>query len=201
MSRTRNPKATRHGTGETRIIGGRWRSRRLVIVDRPDLRPTPDRLRETLFNWLGQDLADSHCLDLFCGSGALGLEALSRGAQSATFIDSDRHVINSLQQVVRRFDCTSQTSLIADDALRFLTTEGQRFNIVFADPPFHGDDLTTLVTALAHSRRLSPTAFVFIEHHRETPLPTLPDNWTLYRSSSVGVSNGSLLLVDSTPAD
>lgn len=196
MARPRNRKGQRHGTGEIRLIGGRWRSRRVTVLDRPGLRPTPDRLRETLFNWIGHDLHDSHCLDLFAGSGVLGLEALSRGALSTTFVDSDGGAIESLAQAIDQLECHSQTNLINDDALRFIESAGQRFDIVFADPPFQGELLEQLIDSLASSQRLTPKALVFLEYHRDTTLPTLPENWQLHRSSTAGVSTGSLVLVE-----
>lgn len=197
LPRPQNRKGQRQGAGEIRLIGGRWRSRRISVPDRPDLRPTPDRLRETLFNWIGHDLRDSHCLDLFAGSGALGLEALSRGAQSATFVDSDGGAIESLARAVDQLECHSLANLINDDALRFIETTGQRFDIVFADPPFQGELLGPLIKSLADGQRLKPDALVFLEYHRDTTLPTMPENWQLHRSSTVGVSTGSLARVES----
>lgn len=119
-----------------RITGGQWRSRLLNVVDAQGLRPTPDRVRETLFNWVGQDLSGWRCLDLFAGSGALGFEAASRGAGSVVMVESNSRVFSQLRQNVAALDA-AQVELIRGDALKFAATLSQGFDLVMLDPPYH----------------------------------------------------------------
>lgn len=125
------------GLGAVRIIGGRWRGTRLPVADAAGLRPTSDRVRETLFNWLAPVLPGARVLDLFAGSGALGLEALSRGAREAVLVERDRDLAQSLRQAIERLHAASGAHVVAADALAFLRAPLQgRFDIVFVDPPF-----------------------------------------------------------------
>ncbi len=124
-----------HAPRELRIVGGAWRSRRLRIASSPDLRPTPDRVRETLFNWLGQTLAGESCLDLYAGSGALGFEAASRGAGRVVMIESDPAVVEMLERAKAELRA-EQVEIHRADAIEYLARERARFDIVFIDPPF-----------------------------------------------------------------
>jgi 16S rRNA (guanine966-N2)-methyltransferase len=128
---------TQPAPGKVRIIGGRWRGTRLPVAEMAGLRPTSDRARETLFNWLQPALPGARVLDLFAGSGALGLESLSRGAREAVLVERDRAAAESLRQVVARLHAQAEAQVVAADALAFLRTPLQgRFDIVFVDPPF-----------------------------------------------------------------
>lgn len=145
---------------KVRIIGGFWKRTLLQVPDVPGLRPTPDRVRETLFNWLGQDLSGLHCLDLFAGTGALGLEAASRGAQSVWLVETDRQALRAIAQVLDKLKA-EQVRLVAGDALSALSqaqSAGQRFDLVFLDPPFGqgwlGKVLPRLAPVLADGARL-----------------------------------------------
>jgi len=123
-----------------RIVGGRWRGTKLAVPDRPGLRPTSDRVRETLFNWLLPLLPGARVLDAFAGSGALGLEAVSRGAAEAVLIERDPALAEALRAAVARLDAAERVQVVADDALRWLgRSPGPRFDLVFLDPPFAGD--------------------------------------------------------------
>lgn len=119
-----------------RIIGGAWRRRVLRFPDVPDLRPTPDRVRETLFNWLGQDLSGLACLDLFAGSGALGFEAASRGAARVVMVDQSPQVLAALEANARNLGGDPRLRMVRSDAVRFVGYEGSRFDVLFLDPPF-----------------------------------------------------------------
>ena len=133
MERARPPAAAAH-PHEVRLIGGHWKRSRLPVADRPGLRPTPDRVRETLFNWLGQDLSGWHCLDAFAGSGALGFEAASRGAARVLMIERDSQLMKSLQQVRARLGAT-QVEIVCEDAMRVLArAPSARFDLVLLDP-------------------------------------------------------------------
>jgi 16S rRNA (guanine966-N2)-methyltransferase len=148
---------------KVRIIGGQWKRTPLPVPQVPGLRPTPDRVRETLFNWLGQDLAGLCCLDLFAGSGALGLEAASRGAQQVWLVETDRRALRSIGEVIARLAAT-QVRLVAGDALSALTqaqSTGQRFDLVFLDPPFGQGWLDKVMPRLATV--LADDARIYIE--------------------------------------
>lgn len=128
------------GPGQVRIIGGRWRGTRLPVVEAPGLRPTPDRVRETLFNWLQPTLSGTRVLDLFAGSGALGLESLSRGAREAWLVESDPRQCQSLRDTVERLHAQDEAQVVRADALTWLRAPMQgRFDVVFIDPPYSAD--------------------------------------------------------------
>jgi 16S rRNA (guanine966-N2)-methyltransferase len=143
-----------------RIIGGEYRGRRIAVPDRADLRPTPDRVRETLFNWLGQTLEGRACLDLFAGSGALGFEAASRGAPRVVMVEKDRSVFSALEKTCELIGA-KQIDLVLGDAFDFLRNSSENFDVVFLDPPFRQNALPALLSALpAH---LAPGARVYAE--------------------------------------
>lgn len=146
--------------GKIRIIGGAYRGRRIAVPERRDLRPTPDRVRETLFNWLGQTLEEKSCLDLFAGSGALGFEAASRGAARVVMVENDRAVFSSLTKTSELFG-TKQVELVLADAFDYLERSDGRFDVVFLDPPFRQNALPALLERLPP--RLAPGARVYVE--------------------------------------
>ena len=169
-------RATPRRGGEARvlrIIGGRWRGRKLRFPDSPDIRPTPDRVRETLFNWLGERTAGAHCLDLFAGSGALGLEALSRGAAQVSFIERDAAAVPELRARLTEWG-SSLGSVERADALQFLEGAPQAFDIVFLDPPFASGLLTGAAQRLSERGWLRPAALIYVESAARTPLQELP---------------------------
>ncbi|HEX7813338.1 MAG TPA: 16S rRNA (guanine(966)-N(2))-methyltransferase RsmD [Burkholderiales bacterium] len=143
-----------------RIIGGEWRRRLLEFPDAPDLRPTPDRVRETLFNWLGQDLSGETCLDLFAGSGALGFEAASRGAKHAVLVEHSATVVRTLH-ANRTMLSAQQVEIVRADAMDFLQADARRYDVVFLDPPFRLDLLPRVLPLLG--RILLPGARVYLE--------------------------------------
>ncbi len=143
-----------------RVIGGKYRSRLLRVLERPGLRPTPDRVRETLFNWLGQDLSGLACLDLFAGSGALGFEAASRGATRVVLVEKDRAAVAELERNRAALDAT-QVSIVSGDATAYLASERGRFDVVFLDPPFRQNAVPAILGKLPP--RLEPDARVYVE--------------------------------------
>jgi 16S rRNA (guanine966-N2)-methyltransferase len=143
-----------------RIIGGAWRSRVLQVVDQPELRPTPDRVRETLFNWLGPSLDGKTCLDLFAGSGALGFEALSRGARQVVMVEKNRVARLALQDNAKRLGAT-RLEIVHGDALQYLRESRSQFDVVFLDPPFASMLLAEALGALAP--RLVTEGVVYVE--------------------------------------
>jgi 16S rRNA (guanine(966)-N(2))-methyltransferase RsmD len=154
---------------KVRIIGGQWRRTPLAVVSAAGLRPTPDRVRETLFNWLGNDLSGRVCLDLYAGTGALGLEAASRGASTVWLADNEPRVQLALQAIVERLKATDRVRLYRGDArglLARLSMQGVRADLVFIDPPFRQGALDTIMPALTPV--LASEAWVYVE--TETPL-------------------------------
>lgn len=146
---------------QVRIIGGRFRARRLSFPNLPELRPSTDRLRVTLFNWLQPHLYGAHCLDTFAGSGVLGLEALSRGAAKVTFLDQAPLVIKALQSNAEKLGCQASARILHQDSLQFLKTTDQHFDLIFLDPPFHSPLLREALQII-QERQLAKQ-FVYIE--------------------------------------
>jgi 16S rRNA (guanine966-N2)-methyltransferase len=168
-----------------RIIGGEWRGRRIRFPPVPGIRPTPDRVRETLFNWLMTAVAGSRCLDLFAGSGALGLEALSRGAARVTFVERDRAAVRSLRETVAML--APGRSVVAEaDALAFLAGPPEPQDIAFLDPPFGTSMLAKALELLDGRGWLRDPAFVYLEMDAKQGPPALPERWLLHRSGRAG---------------
>jgi 16S rRNA (guanine966-N2)-methyltransferase len=172
------------GRGNVRIIGGQWRGRRLSTLPGDQVRPTPDRVRETLFNWLMPVVAGARCLDLFAGTGALGIEAISRGAASAWFVERDETVAGHLEGELTRLQI-NRDRLVRADAIRFLEGAPKAFDIVFLDPPFDGYDLANLCKLLEQGW-LAPGAHIYFEMHRKRDLPLLSNDWRIVRDKSAG---------------
>ncbi len=164
--------------GHVRIIGGRWRGTRLPVADAPGLRPTADRVRETLFNWLQPRLAGARVLDLFAGSGALGLESMSRGAREAVLVEADPQVATALRQVVEHLAAHDQVEVVRADAVAWLRVPLHgRFDVVFVDPPFAAT-LWPAVLALLPPW-LAPDALVYLE--APAGAAPMPAGWTVHR--------------------
>jgi 16S rRNA (guanine966-N2)-methyltransferase len=170
---------------QLRIIGGAWRGRRIAFADVPGLRPTPDRVRETLFNWLAPVVNGSRCLDLFAGSGALGLEAASRGAAQVVLVEQDPEVVRVLQEEVARLKA-HQVRVVLREARNYLGGERVPFDIAFLDPPFGSGMLPGIARALEVGGWLAPGARIYLEAERSSGLPSLPENWELLRSQRAG---------------
>ena len=177
-------RSSRERPGSLRIIGGRWRGRRIALSSDVDIRPTPDRVRETLFNWLTPVIDGMRCLDLFAGSGALGLEALSRGASEAWFVEKSDTAATRLIDSLHSLQCQS-AKVVTMDALRFLRQESGRFDMVFLDPPFDAIDLVNLCTLL-EANWLAPGAHIYIEVSRKNELPMMPASWATVREKTAG---------------
>jgi 16S rRNA (guanine966-N2)-methyltransferase len=174
------------GRNSVRIIAGAWRGRRIHFPDMPALRPTPDRVRETLFNWLQHSVADSRCLDLFAGSGALGLEALSRGAREAVFVEQFPVAARALQEQLARFGGAAKGRILEMGAARFLRTPGAPFDIAFLDPPFGTNALAEYIPLLDSGDWLKVGGLVYLENERAAGVPSLPGHWELLKSKSAG---------------
>jgi len=167
-----------------RIIGGEWRSRKLPFAASAGVRPTPDRVRETAFNWLQPVIAGARCLDLFAGSGAFGFEAVSRGAAAAILVEEDLRVVQTLQKNVELLQ-TDNVHVQWMDARQFLATSREKpFDIVFLDPPYR-DDINDWARRLADSPLLGASAWIYVEASSRTTLQ-LPPGWELQRSKHAG---------------
>lgn len=163
------------------LIGGRWRGRKIRFPDGEGLRPTPSRLRETLFNWLMQDIAGVRVLDLFAGSGALAFEALSRGARSAVLVDSSPAVCAQLERELAALT-GADGKVVRSDALAFLArSANERFGLVFLDPPFHRGLLAPAMQALETCGALNDSAWIYVEAEREPAPGEIPAGWRLHR--------------------
>ena len=162
-----NKKPRSGGAGQIRIIGGLWRGRKLPVPDSAGLRPTTDRVRETLFNWLAPDIQGARCLDCFAGSGALGLEALSRHAASATLLELERPVAQQLEKNLTTLGCKTGR-VINTNTLQFLAQNGEPHDLVFIDPP------------------LADNALIYVESEVEHGLPPVPVSWQLHREKIAG---------------
>jgi len=185
----RQPNKVGAGKQQLRIIGGEWRGRKLNFPDVEGLRPTPDRVRETLFNWLATYVPGGRCLDLFSGSGALGFEALSRGANHVTLVDNSPEVIYQLRQNIQLLK-TQNAELISSSAIDWLESRSSdleiQYDVVFMDPPFR-KDLTPLCCLLLEQKKmLAAHAMIYVETESEVTELTVPDNWTLHREKKAG---------------
>lgn len=172
--------------GELRIIGGDWRSRKLRFPEAGGVRPTPARTRETLFNWLSFHLAGSRCLDLFAGSGALGLEALSRGAAAATLVDHTPALATALRDNLRLLK-SDRGQVVCQSVDNFLASgTDSPFDIIFMDPPFRQGWLQRLFPLIAEHHWVKPGGWVYVEHESELTTPAAPANWQLHRQKTAG---------------
>ncbi|MCW9047382.1 MAG: 16S rRNA (guanine(966)-N(2))-methyltransferase RsmD [Gammaproteobacteria bacterium] len=179
-------KLRKSSAGKLRIIGGMWRSRFLQVADLPGLRPTTDRVRETLFNWLQNDIPGADCLDLFAGSGALSFESASRGAASVTMIENQRQAAEVLSANIRDLKAEVM-QLLQCDALNWLSKPAVRkYDVVFIDPPFDSDYLSQACELLESNQYLAEFACVYLEMNRKQDLPILPENWNVVRQKKAG---------------
>ena len=179
-------------TNTLRIIGGEMRGRKFKFPDAKGLRPTPDRVRETLFNWLQGRIHGARCLDLFAGSGALGLEALSRGAADVVFVERDKHVAEKLRENLSLLD-QDKGHCLQNSAEKFLQGSAEAFDIVFLDPPFKDDVLTELCASLEAGGWLSEEFRLYMERPQSLAMPELPAGWELLRETKAGESLACLI--------
>lgn len=209
----RHPRPGHRGPrGSVRIIGGSWRGRRIGIVEAADLRPTPDRVRETLFNWLSPVIAGARCLDLYAGTGVLGLEALSRGAASCWFVERNREAAVAIEAALRMLDhpgghagshpgshpgSEASRVLEADAGAWLARPAPASFDIVFLDPPYAAGALAGLCTLLARGW-LAPRGLAYMETARSQALPDLPETWRWHREAVAGDVRYALAAVRSS---
>jgi len=195
--RTIKPNGRQHNgaqQGQCRIIAGKWRGRIIRFEDAEGLRPTTDRIRETVFNWLQPYLSQSHCLDLFAGSGVLGFEALSRGASEVVFIEQNKTTVDNLKRNSQKLDASNAVILHKEtlawlDAMSLADGRQQysekKFDLVFLDPPFRSELLKKSSSLLNSSGCLAEDAIIYVEHAVDDTV-TLPDNWRCLKEKKSG---------------
>ena len=174
-----------HQRQSIRIIGGKWKGRKIIFSEQLDVRPTGNKIRETLFNWLQGELLDAKCLDLFSGSGALGLEALSRGAKYVSFIEKNNKTARYIKKSLSEFEKeVTGKEVICADAIEWIQKNNEVFDIVFIDPPFIGDQIYEIcqkVEATAMAKRL-----IYLEWHSDIDSSRLPEKWNLLKQKKSG---------------
>lgn len=192
-------KAAKAGQARTlRVIGGAWRGRKIHFPPLDAIRPTPDRVRETVFNWLQQDISGARCLDLYAGSGALGLEALSRGAARVVFVDVEPAVTRYLAQTLEGLGC-DRGQVVQSDAGRFLAGAPAPFDIVFLDPPYADRALADACRRLDERGWLRRGGLAYLEEPASAGAPEVPSGWTLLRSKRAGEVGYHLARRDLSP--
>lgn len=179
------PKKSLRAGGHIRIIGGKWRGRKLPVPSLAGLRPTPDRVRETLFNWLATDIQGASCCDLFCGSGALGFEAASRGASSVILVDQHKKVAS---QIAKNLTLLKTDNILFQqrNVLEFLAKDARPFDVVFLDPPFKQNLIAPSINLLEQNGWLKPNSMIYIESESSLTKLTVPQCWVLYREKISG---------------
>lgn len=179
--------------GRLRIVAGKWRSRVLPIADVPGLRPTAERIRETLFNWLAPTIDGARCLDLFAGTGALGIEAMSRGAASVEFVENSKVAAQALRETNLALAAPNAT-VRQVDAIAYLNGEPtQSFDVVFLDPPFATDHYEELCRLLASRGWLAKGGHVYLEQDSGQRVPDLPEGWQIHKEKVAGKVRYSLI--------
>lgn len=181
------------GQGKIRIIGGKWKRRHVSFPSIQDLRPSPDAVRETLFNWLGQNLEDKACLDLFAGSGAFGLEAASRGASKVDMVELNRRAASSLSDSIKSLGDMETVKTFAMDWKAFLLMNNQKYDVIFLDPPFRTQILESICNTLIDTECLNEGTQIYIESPKSSsPLP-IPSTWHIIRESTRGMVKSTLI--------
>lgn len=194
MKKNRNSPQSVQQMGEVRVIAGLWRGRKLPVLNAEGLRPTTDRVKETLFNWLMHDIAHSRCLDCFAGSGSLGIEALSRQAQAVVFLEKFANAANQLKKNLQALK-SEQGSVIHTDTLAYLAQKNsdEPFDIVFIDPPFHQEFVPQVLNLLAENNWLAPNAILYVETEKNHAPLNLPESWQILKEKNAGMVTSRLI--------
>ena len=173
--------------GEIRIIGGKWKGKKIYFNLNDDLRPTPDRAKETLFNWLGQDLNKMYCLDLFSGTGALGLEALSRGAKKVTFVEKNKDYLQKIKKVYLEISEKRDCDFFCTDCLEWVQNNSSKakYDLIFIDPPFNKNLIDNLLSNILRRELLSESGKIYFEFEKKLDLK-IPESLDLKKKKSLG---------------
>lgn len=173
--------------GQIRIVAGQWRGRILKVVVHAELRPTPDRVRETLFNWLTGYVNEARCLDLFAGTGALGFEALSRGAKEVVFVDHHVPVVKAIQNIAREFNALDRCHIVLNESIRWLKQvqhDSKPFDIIFLDPPFSSMLIKESIRLLAESTLVHSETLIYAESPKPLVAENIPAHWQLIKQKT-----------------
>ena len=191
-------KQTSKAMGEVRVIAGLWRGRKLSVLNAEGVRPTTDRVKETLFNWLMMDVANARCLDCFAGSGSLGIEALSRQAQAVVFLEKFANAAQQLKKNLASLK-TDKGTVINTDTLTYLSQKNstEPFEIIFIDPPFHHNFVPQVLTLLQQNNWLAENALIYVETEKNHPPLLLAENWQIIKEKSAGMVTSRLIQVNS----
>ena len=197
-SNSKPQKQTSKAMGEVRVIAGLWRGRKLSVLNAEGLRPTTDRVKETLFNWLMMDVANARCLDCFAGSGSLGIEALSRQAQAVVFLEKFANAAQQLKKNLASLK-TDKGTVINTDTLTYLSQKNstEPFEIIFIDPPFHHNFVPQVLTLLQQNNWLAENALIYVETEKNHPPLLLAENWQIIKEKSAGMVTSRLIQVNS----
>ena len=189
-------KQTLKAMGEVRVIAGLWRGRKLPVLNAEGLRPTTDRVKETLFNWLMMDVANARCLDCFAGSGSLGIEALSRQAQAVVFLEKFANAAQQLKKNLASLK-TDKGTVINTDTLAYLAQKNNDnpFDIIFIDPPFHHQFVPQILPLLQQNNWLAENALIYVETEKNHPPLPLAENWQIIKEKSAGMITSRLIQV------
>jgi len=173
--------------GEIRIIGGKWKGKKIYFDLNDDLRPTPDRAKETLFNWLGQDLKKMYCLDLFSGTGALGFEAFSRGAEKVTFVEKNKEYLQKIKKVYLEMSEKADCDFFCAECFEWIqkNNSGTKYDLIFIDPPFNKNLIHDLLTAILEKELLSKNGQIYFEFEKKLKLE-IPESLKLKKKKSLG---------------
>ena len=173
--------------GEIRIIGGKWKGKKIYFDLNDDLRPTPDRAKETLFNWLGQDLNKMYCLDLFSGTGALGFEAFSRGAQKVTFVEKNKEYLQKIKKVFLEMNEKADCDFFCAECLEWIQNNSSetKYDLIFIDPPFNKNLIHDLLAAILEKELLSKNGQIYFEYEKNLDLE-IPESLSLIKKKSLG---------------
>ena len=173
--------------GEIRIIGGKWKGKKIYFDLNDDLRPTPDRAKETLFNWLGQDLKKMYCLDLFSGTGALGFEAFSRGAEKVTFVEKNKEYLQKIKNVYLEMSEKADCDIFCAECLEWIqnNNSGTKYDLIFIDPPFNKNLIHNLLAAILEKELLSKNGQIYFEFEKKLDLE-IPESLNLKKKKSLG---------------
>ena len=173
--------------GEIRIIGGKWKGKKIYFDLNDDLRPTPDRAKETLFNWLGQDLKKMYCLDLFSGTGALGFEAFSRGAEKVTFVEKNKEYLQKIKNVYLEMSEKADCDFFCAECLEWIqnNNSGTKYDLIFIDPPFNKNLVQDLLAAILEKELLSKNGQIYFEFEKKLDLE-IPESLNLIKKKSLG---------------
>jgi 16S rRNA (guanine966-N2)-methyltransferase len=176
--------------GEIRIIGGKWKGKKIYFDLSDDLRPTPDRAKETLFNWLGQNLSEMNCLDLFSGTGALGLEAISRGAKRVTFVEKNKDYLQKIKKLHLDMSVKENCDFFCADCLNWVRNFKSeiKYDLIFIDPPFNKNLIDDLLTDILNKNLLSNSGKIYFEFEKKLDLK-FPDSLSLKKEKSLGGKN------------